>query len=357
VQEELARQISENLRLRLTPEDEKRLAKRPTQNRDAYQFMLKAQYHLNKPSRESLQRGLEYARQAIEADPGYAEAYAWMSAAYSSLGIFDFVPPAEAFPKAKAAAQKALEIDDSLAEAHAVLGWVRLFNEWDWSGAEHTCKRAIELNPNYAWGHAIWSDWLIVMGRLEEAIAEEQLAVELDPLSAGLNARLGAKLGLRGDYDRAVEQLQKALEFDPNLVFTNMALARIYSRKGMYEEGLATCQKVVSLCRSSPLGRALSSLILAMAGKKDEAQKILSELKGYPKLDSWSLILLAEACSVMGEKTEAFELLEVAYQERGSWLVFIGAYRTFSNIRTDPRYADLRRRMGLPQLQFSTSPS
>ena len=120
--------------------------------------------------------------------------------------------------------------------------------------------------------------------------------------------------------------------------------------QALHEEGLAMCQKVVSLCGSSPLGRALSSLILAMAGKTDEAQKILSELKGYRKLDSWSLILLAETCSVMGEKTEAFEFLEVAYQERGSWLVFLGAYRNFSNIRTDPRYVDLLRRMGLPQV-------
>ena len=348
VQEELARQISETLRLRLTLEDEKRLAKRPTQNSEAYQLLLKAKYHLNKPTRESLQRGLVYARQAIEADPGYAEAYAWVSAAYSWLGLFDFVPPAEAFPKAKAAAQKALEIDDSLAEAYAVLGHVRLFHEWDWSGAERTCKQAIELNPNYAWGHAIWADWLLVRGRLEESIAEERLAVELDPLSAGLNARLGSKLSLRGDYDRALEQLQKALEFDPNIVFTHMTLASTYARKGMYDEGLATCQKMASLCGSSPLSRALSSLILAMAGKTDEAQKILSELRGYRKLDSLSLILSAQTCSVMGEKTEAFEFLEVAYQERGSWLVFLDALPSFRNIRTDPRYADLLRRMGLP---------
>jgi serine/threonine protein kinase/tetratricopeptide (TPR) repeat protein len=350
VQEELARQISENLRLRLTPEDEKRLAKRPTHNRDAYQFLLKAQYHLNKLTRESLQRGLVYARQAIEADPGYAEAYAWMSAAYSWLGLFDFVPPAEAFSKAKAAAQKALEIDDSLADAHAVLGMVRLFNDWDWSGAERSCKEAIKLNPNYAWGHATWSDWLLVMGRLEEAIAEERIAVELDPLSGGLNARLGAKIGLMGDYEGALEQLQKALEFDPNLVFTHTMLARTYSRKGMYEEGLATCQKVVSLSGSSPLSAALFCVTLAQAGKTDEAQKILSELKVHRKLDSRSLILLAETCNVMGEKTEAFEFLEVAYQQRGSWLIFLGAYPSFRNIRTDPRFADLLRRMGLPQL-------
>jgi TolB-like protein/Tfp pilus assembly protein PilF len=349
VQEELARQISENLRLRLTPEDEKRLAKRPTQNRDAYQFLLKAQYHVNKPSRESAHRALVYARQAIEADPGYAEAYAWMSHAYFTLAMFDFAPPAETFARAKAAAQKALEIDDSLAEAHAVLGHVRIFYDWDWSGAEHACKKAIELNPNYAWGHAIWSDWLCVMGRLEEAIAEERIAVELDPLSAGLNARLGAKLTVGGDYDRALEQLQKALEFDPNLVLTYYLIAVTYASKRMYEEGLATCQKVVTLCGSEPFGRASSCLILAIAGKTDEAQKILCELKGHRKLDSWSLILLAQACSIMDMKTETFELLEVAYQERASWLVLLAYYRSFRKIHADPRYADLLRRMGLPQ--------
>jgi tetratricopeptide (TPR) repeat protein len=225
VQEELARQISENLRLRLTPEDEKLLAKRPTQNREAYQLLLKAQYHMNKWTPEGLQRAMAFARQAIEADPTYAGAYAYMSVAYSFLGFFAILPPAEAFPKAKAAALEALEIDDSLAEAHAILGIVRLLYEWDWSGAEHTCKRAIELNPNYELGHSIWSDWLIVMGRQEEAMAEEYLAVELDPLSAGRNSRLGQKLCWRGDYDCALEQLQKALEFDPNFVHTHVMLA------------------------------------------------------------------------------------------------------------------------------------
>jgi serine/threonine protein kinase/tetratricopeptide (TPR) repeat protein len=348
VQEELARQISENLRLRLTPEDEKRRAKRPTENRNAYQFLLKAHYHMNNWTPETLQRGMAYARQAIGADPGYAEAYAYMSLAYSALGIFGFLPPAEAFPKAKAAAQKALEIDDSLAEAYSALGEVRLYYEWDWSGAEHTCKRAIEVNPNYAWGHAIWSEWLIVMGREEEAMAEAYLAVELDPLSAVLNTRLGHKLYIRGDYDRALGQLQKALEFGPNLLFTHMVLASTYARKGAYEESLAECEKVASLSGSSPLSRALSSLILAIAGKTDEAQKILSELKGYRKLDSASLLFLAQTCSVMGEKTEAFQFLEVAYQEHVSWLVFLGVFPNFRNIRTDPRYADLLRRVGLP---------
>src|SRR6266536_2412158 len=183
LQEELARQISENLRLRLTPEEEKILAKRSTQNRDAYKFLLNSQYHLNKWTPEGLQKGIAYARQAIEADPGYAAAYASLSVVYSLLGTFTILPPAEAFPKAKSAALKALEIDESLAEAYTSLAGVRLNYEWDWSGAEQACKRALELNPNFAWAHSVWSDLLLVMGRHQEAITEAQHGVELDPLS------------------------------------------------------------------------------------------------------------------------------------------------------------------------------
>jgi serine/threonine protein kinase/Tfp pilus assembly protein PilF len=348
VQEELARQISENLRLRLTPDDEKRLTKRSTQNRDAYQLLLRAQYHSNKWTPEGLQRGMAYARQAIEADPAYAEAYVGVSAVYGLLGVFGFLPPAEAFPKAKAAALKALEIDESLADAHMVLAMVRLNYEWDWAAAEQACKRAIELNPNLAWAHSFWSDWLLIMGRHEEAMSEAHLAVELDPLSASLNAKLGQKLYLRRNYDRALEQLQKGLELDPNFVSTHMLIAHAHAWKGMYEESLAACEKVATLFGGSP-SRALSSLILAIAGKADEAKKILNELKKEPKLDPLSMIEVAQTHSVMGEKTEAFESLEAAYQNRFLLLIFLGVIPAFDNIRTDPRYADLLRRMGLPQ--------
>jgi TolB-like protein len=291
LQEELARQISENLRLRLTPEDEKRLAKRSTQNREAYQFLLKADYHMNKWTPDGLQRGMAYARQAIEADPAYAEAYAYVSAGYSLLGGFGFLPPAEAFPKAKAAALKALEIDDSLDKAHGALTAVRLLYEWDWSAAEQSCKRAIEVNPNYAWGHANWSDWLFIMGRQEEAMAEAKLAVELDPLSASLNFKLGQKLYFRRDYDRAIELLQKALELDPNFVSTHGILAHVYAGKGMYEESLTTCEKVAALYGGSPFTKAFHSLMLAMAGKTDQAMTILNELRQQQKLDPLSLIV------------------------------------------------------------------
>ena len=350
VQEELARQISENLRLRLTTEDEKRLTKRPTQNREAYQLFLKAQYHLGKFNREGLQRGMAYGRQAIEVDPLYATAYVIIAAAYSALGYLGFLVPTEAFPRAKAAALKALEIDDSLAEAHTVVGFVRLCYEWDWSGADDAFRRALELNPNYAWVHGNWSDLLLVMGRYEQAITEAQLGMELDPLSVSLIFNLGQKLCYRRDYDRALEQLQKALELDPNFVWAHVILAQVYAWRGSYDEGLASCEKVASLSGDKPYSRALRSLILAMAHKTDEAKKILNEVKAHPKLDTASIVYLAQSCSVMDDKSKAFEFLEAAYKERASLLIYIGVKQTYENIRSDSRFADLLRRMGLPQV-------
>jgi tetratricopeptide (TPR) repeat protein len=252
---------------------------------------------------------------------------------------------------------KALEIDDSLAEAQGVLANGRLLYEWDWSGTEQACKRAIELNPNYAWGHAIWSDWLFIMERQEEAFVEAQLSVELDPLSASLNFKLAHKLTLIRDYDRALEQAKKALELDPLFVSTHILLAHIYAWTGMYEESFATCEKVEALYGGSPFSKALPSLTLAMAGRTDQAKTILNELRRLPKLDPLSLILLAQTCSIMDLKTEALELLEVAYQERVSLLIYLNVMPTFGNIRSDPRYTDLLRRIGLPQISLPTSPS
>jgi len=354
LQEELARQISASLRLRLTPEDQKRLAKRPTENREAYELSLKAQYHIAKSTPEGLQRGMAYAGQAIEADPLYAEAYAYLSSAYSGLGLLGFLVPAETFPRAKAAALKALEIDDSLAEAHSVLGIVRLYYEWDWSGAEAALRRALELNPNYAWGHAFLSEWLLMMGRHEEAISEAQRGIELDPLSASLVFKLGQEFCYRRDYDRALEQLQKALELDPNFVWAHVYLAQVCARKGRYEESLAACERVASLFEGNAYSRTLHGLILAIAGRTDEAKMIVNDLKKQPKLDSMALMSLADTYSVLDEKDVAFEFLERAYQERVSLMIFLGVYPTFDNIRSDPRFTDLLRRMGLRQESVPT---
>ena len=196
------------------------------------------------------------------------------------------------------------------------------------------------------------------MGRYKDAVAEARLAVEFDPLSTGHNFRFGQKLYYRRDYDRALEQLQKTLELDPNFAYTYAFLAQVYASKGMYTESLAAWEKMASLSWDDHYTRASRSLILAMGGKTDEAKTILNELKSRPKLDHpLSLIPLADTYSVLGEKDEAFEFLEAAYKERVSLLIFIGIRPAFDNIRSDRRYDDLLRRMGLPQVPLPTSPS
>jgi tetratricopeptide (TPR) repeat protein len=179
-------------------------------------------------------------------------------------------------------------------------------------------------------------------------MVEAQLSVELDPLSASLNFKLAHKLTLIRDYDRALEQAKKALELDPIFLSTHILLAHVYAWKGMFEESLATCEKVAALYGGSPFSKALLSLTLAMAGKTDQAKTILNELRRGLKLDPLSLVLLAQACSIMDMKTEAFEFLEVAYQERVSLLIYLNVMPAFDNIRSDSRFADLLRRMGLP---------
>ena len=347
VQAEVARQISEKLRLRLTPEEKKRLAKQPTHNREAYQLFLKAQYFANKWTPEGLRQGMAYARQAIEADPGYAAAYAWIAFTYVMLGMFGSLPPSEAAPKAKAAALRALEIDESLAEAHTALG-LECFYEWDWSGAERSLKRALEINPNYAWAHSWYGLWLLYMGRHREALAEVHRSIELDPLSANFSHTLGLMFYFVRDYDRASEQLQKALELDPNLVVAHAVLARVYSEKGMHKEAIRECDQATHLSGGASLSKVTLGAVLAKAGQLDEARKNLEELKRQPKLDTLSEVFVAGLHATLGEKDEAFELLEKAYGQHNPWLGRL-RFPPFESLRDDPRFADLCRRIGLPQ--------
>jgi len=348
VQAEVARQISEKLRLRLTPEEKKRLAKQPTHNREAYQLFLKAQYFANKWTPEGLRQGMAYARQAIEADPGYAAAYAWIAFTYGNLATFGTLPPSEAAPKAKAAALRALEIDESLADAHTALGALQAYYEWDLRGAERSLKRALELNPNYAWAHYYYGYWLLITGGHDEALAEMHRSVELDPLSVNFSSSLGYLFYLLRDYDRALEQLQKTLELDPKFILAHLGLGRVYSEKGMHEEGIRESEEAVRLSGGAPYSKASLGLSLAKAGQLDEAHKILEELKRQPKQENIADHLVPALHATLGEKDEAFAILERAYEKHNVWLVYLST-PSFDSLRDDPRFADLCRRIGLPQ--------
>jgi non-specific serine/threonine protein kinase len=347
VQEEIAREISERLRLELTGEEKKRLAKRVTQNKEAYQFYLKASYFYAKWSPENLNKAIEYSRQAIDQDPALAPAHAVMALSYGMLGYFGFLPSKEAFPKAKAAALRALALDDGLSQAHAALAAIRLLHDWDWPGGEEESRRALELNPDEPWAHQAYAVSLVVKGRFEEAVSEQSRAVELEPLSPATNLVLGAVFFWTRQYDQAVEQLRKTLELDPNIMRPRELLVLAYAHKGMYAEAMAECERIRPLPGGNLVSRAVLGYVCALAGRRDEALNILEELK--PLLEGNLLLLyrVALLCAALNERDQAFELLDKACDERFALIIYLKVYSPFDNLRSDPRFQDLLRRMNL----------
>ncbi|HJU55468.1 MAG TPA: protein kinase, partial [Pyrinomonadaceae bacterium] len=276
VQEEISKEISEKLRIKLTGEEKKLLVKRYTDNTEAYRLYLKGRYSLSKATHEALNNALKHFRQAIDVDPDYALAYAGLADAYYALSS-NHLPANEAMPKARAAAEQALKLDDELAEAHASLGLVKAFYEWDWAGAEGEYRRAIELNHGYASAHHWYGWYLALMGRLNEAIAEVKQASELDPLSLEINSDLGLSFFFARQYERAIEQFEKALEMDPNSVWTRFFMGWARGQKGDYAEAIAEYERA-ALLDDSPLIMAAVGHTHVMAGRHDEAQRVLSEM-------------------------------------------------------------------------------
>ena len=339
LQDEIAREITNTLRLRLTAQDEKRLAKRYTENVEAYQDYLKGRYLWDKKTEEGFEKGIEYFQQAIAKDPTYALAYAGLADSYTGLAGFGFVPPKEGYPKALEAALKALEIDDKLAEAHASLAFTKSNYDWDWSGAEQEFKRAIELNPGASTAHHFYGLALAYMGgRFEEAIDESKRAVELDPLSLIINADLGHVFYEARKYDQAIEQERKTLEMDPNFNPARHWLGLAYLQKSMYKEGIAEFEKDFP-----SLGYAY-----AVAGRRAEAQQVLDKLNELSKQKYVPAVSMARIYVGLGEKEKAFEWLEKAYQDGSiGGGTGIAADPIFDPLRSDPRLKDLLRRMNL----------
>jgi eukaryotic-like serine/threonine-protein kinase len=282
VQEDISREIYEKLQRRLTGEEKVRLAKRPTEDSEAYQLYLKGRYSWNKRTEEGLHRAIEYFSEATERDRNYALAHASLAESYILLGEFSLLPAREAYAKAREAATKALELDDTLAEAHNALATVKADYDWDWPGAEREFRRAIELNPSYATAHQWYGELLAELGRHEEALAEIKRAQQLDPVSLIINGVSGRILMSAGRDDLAIEQLQKTLEIDPNFTHTHWFLGMAYLRKGAFAEAIAEFRRAITL---SPLTQYKGGLghAYARVGKSAEARKLLSELKEQSK--------------------------------------------------------------------------
>jgi TolB-like protein len=349
IQEEIAGRIPNYLQLRLTDAERQQVTRRSTESREAYHFLLKAVHFAYKYTPEGFGKGLDFCRQAIEADPVYADAYATLSFLYSLLGTFGVVAAVEAFPRAKAAALKALEIDDSLADAHAVLGFVQLAHDWNFRCAEMEFHRAIKLGPHMPGGHYAYSHLCLAEGRYKEAIKEAERAVDLDPLSLPKNHHLGAICYFARQYDAAIAQLNKTIELDPSFVVAHNVLAAVYALKGMPEEAIAEGERALSLSKGL-WGRITLGRVHAILGNRAEAREVLREVKEASKSPNLSR---AAYCAMMhawlGEPDEAVEWLEKAYGEREPTLIYLRQSPDFEILHGDPRFSDLLRRIGLAE--------
>ncbi len=347
VQEDISREISEKLRLRLTGEEKTRMVKRPTENIEAYQLYLKGRYYWNKRTENGFRKAIEYFNQATEKDRNYALAHAGLADSYILLGEYSLLPAKEAYPKAREAATKALELDDTLGEAHTSLATVKADYDWDWPGAEREFRRAIELNPGYATAHQWYGQMLSNLGRYEEALAEIKQAQQLDPVSLIINTVTGGYLLRAGRDELAIEQLRKTLEIDPNFARAHWILGWASLRKGAFGEAIAEFQRAITLSPNITEYRGGLGHAYGRAGKSAEARKLLSELKELSRRRYVSWLDFATIYAGLGEKDQAFAFLEKAYEQHDARLVWVKGYPLLDPLRTDPRFADLLRRIGL----------
>lgn len=338
VQEDISRDMFENLRVKLNVEEKKHL--------EAYRLYSKGRNAWNKRTAESLQQGISYFQQAIDTDPNYAEAYAGLADCYNMLVVYGASQPKDGFPKAKEAAIKALEIDESLAEAHTSLAFIKFRWDRDRVEAEREFLQAIKLKPAYAPAHQWYSSFLIALERFDEAIAEAKRTEELEPLSFTASSHLGWIYYLAGQSDRAIEQCSKILELDPNSFPARRYRGLAYEQKGMYREAIDEFQKGVKVS-GSPLMLALLGHAFAASGQKAEAKHVLSELNEVQGRRYVSPYTVAAIYAGLGNKDQAFKWLEKAYEERDVWLMNLKVDPVFAKLRSDKRFPDLLARAGL----------
>jgi TolB-like protein/Tfp pilus assembly protein PilF len=347
LQRELARTIAQEIKIVLTPEEETHLKRSSVVYPEAYQLYLKGRFFWNRRTGEDLKKASEYFQQAIEKDPNYALAYVGLADCYNLLTFYSNIPPKESFPKARVAVKKALDIDETLAEAHNSLAYLKIRFDWDFAGAEREFKRAIELNPNYATAHFWYSEFLMALSRFDEAFNEIKRALELDPVSLIINSELGLAYYIVRKPDQAVVQLRKTLQMDPNFAPTHLYLGMTYTYMKKFPEAIAELKKANELSYGSTISLTELGTAYALAGKHDKARKILEELETLSKEHYVSSFWMALLNASLGENDKAFELLERAYEERYEILVHLKVAPYVDLLRSDPRFNALLKKMGL----------
>jgi DNA-binding winged helix-turn-helix (wHTH) protein/TolB-like protein/Tfp pilus assembly protein PilF len=346
LQEDIASGISNRLRLSLTEKEQTLLAKRSTDSIEAYKVYLRGRHFWNKRTEEGLRKSIEFFDQAIGLDPNYALAHAGLADSYQILAFHGALSSIEYFPRAKAAAKRAIEIDDSLAEAHTALAYVKFYHDWDWARAEEEFKRALELNPNYPTAHQWYAEYLASMARSKEALSEREKAKALDPLSPIITSELGFSYLETRQYDRAIEEFRKAVELFPNFSPAHSNLSLALEFKGMHDEAIVECQSAMALANNNKLLTVIASNY-AKSGRRIEAQRALAEIIRGSKERYFQPAHIAQVYIALNEKEKAFEWLEKAYKERDWALTGLKRYPSFDGFRSDPRFSDLLKRMKL----------
>jgi serine/threonine protein kinase/tetratricopeptide (TPR) repeat protein len=355
VQDEISSEISGKLRLQLTRAEKKQLTKRHTENVEAYQLYLKGRHHWNRWTEEGFYKAIEYFRQAVENDPTYALAYAGLADCYVLLGWNSYLPPKEAFPKGKAAAKAALQLDPDLSEAHTPLAAVLWLDDWEWDKARTEFKRSLELCPTYPTANHWYAEYAMTMGRHEEAMVRIKKSQELDPLSLIISVAVGWALYYARRYDEAIEQLRRTVDLDPNYPVTYWILGVLLRKTGRYELAITQGEKGVNLSGGSPLMRAALAHTLGMAGRNNEALQILDDLTELAKQKYVAPYFFAGIHVGLGEHERAIEYLEKCYEEHSHWLIYLYLDPSMDGLRDNPGFQNLLRRIGLPTLTTAAS--
>ena len=351
VQQEIVQQITDKLMLRLNGEEQTRLTKRYTDNSEAYQLYLKGRYSWNRRPRGLLD-GIKYFEQAIEKDPNYALAYSGLADCYAALATWEggTISPAEAMLKANAAALKAVEFDETLAEAHASLGYIRLHYDWNWPEAEKQFKRAIELNSRYATAHHWYSHYLMTMGQTEASLVESRRALGLDPLDLIVSGHQPWHYYYAHDFGRVIELCHDKLASDPQAFWVHFELGRAYEQKRMFKEAISELTTAATLQKDMTFAIAALGHAFAVSGQSEKAQQLLSNLK---KLSNQRYVSSADIAMIyvgLGDNDHAFAWLQKAFLERSWYLVLLRVDPRLDSLRSDPRFQELVSRVGLPQI-------
>lgn len=348
LQSEIARTIADEIQVKITPQERVRLATTRVVDPAAHEDYIKGRFYWNKRTEEGLKRGIQYFQQAIDIEPSYAEAYDGLADCWQGLAWYGYMPSKDGFLRARAAATKALELNGSMAEAQATLAHVSANYDFDWKAAEDGYRRAIALNPNYATAHHWYGDLLSAMGRPEQAIAESQRARELDPLSPLINAWLGWRYQFARRYDQAIVEYRKALDLDPSFAPAHLLLGQAYEEKKMLKEATAELEQAVKLSGGGAVYLASLAHAYGVAGSRSDALKLIRQLENLAAQQRVSSYDVALAFVGVDDKDQAFSWLEKAVSDHAGRLMFLNVEPRFDSVRSDPRYAELARRLGFP---------